>query len=92
MQCPLMSLSSCCCYSMLKPVLAALAVAGVAVGILSAGWPGRSIGLYQWIMERFNWRMAPIDLAREIRNTRVLGVLLTVLSLALFAAFFLRCS
>jgi hypothetical protein len=57
---------------------------GVALGILSTLWPKRSIGLYQWIMERFNWRVVPIDEAREVKNTRILGVILIYLSLAIF--------
>jgi hypothetical protein len=61
---------------------------GLALGFLSAGWPKRSIGLYQRIMERFNWRVAPIDELREVRNTRALGVALAALSLAVvFLAF-----
>ena len=80
MQCPL---SSCCCMSP-KFVFLALGALGFGLGVLSAGWPGRSIGLYQWIMERFNWKVVPIDEVREIRNTRALGVALAVLSLAIF--------
>jgi hypothetical protein len=34
-------------------------------------------------MERFNWRVAPIDTAREGRNTRILGFFLIVLSAAI---------
>ena len=59
------------------------AAAGLAVGMLSAAAPQRSIALYQWIMERFNWRVSPIDEARELRNTRALGALLALLSLVI---------
>jgi hypothetical protein len=58
---------------------------GFVTGVLSAFDPTRSISLYQWIMKGFNWNVAPIDLPREVRNTRVLGVFLTLLSLAIFA-------
>ncbi len=61
-------------------------VAALLLGILSAASPRRSISLYQWIMERFNWRVSPIDDARELRNTRWLGVLLVGLSLFVFWA------
>lgn len=80
MQCPL---SSSCLMSP-KFIFLAVGCLGMALGILSAAWPGRSIGLYQWIMERFNWKVTPIDLPREIRNTRLLGVILAALSLAVF--------
>lgn len=80
MQCPL---SNCCLMSP-KFVLLGIGCLGLAVGILSIIRPNQSIGLYQWIMERFNWKVAPIDLPREVRNTRVLGAALAALSLIVF--------
>ena len=65
-------------------VLLFIAVLGIILGIFSFILPGSSIRLYQWIMERFNWKVEPIDRAREARNTRRLGLVLTVLSLAIF--------
>ena len=80
MQCPLSS----CCFMSPKFVFLGIGVLGLAVGLLSVVQPKRSIALYQWIMERFNWKVVPIDEAREVQNTRILGVVLTVLSLILF--------
>ena len=68
----------------------ALGVLGLGLGVLSAGWPGRSIALYQWIMERINWKVEPIDLVREVRNTRIEGLLLIVLGLTTFVIASLR--
>jgi len=68
----------------------ALGILGFALGILSAIWPRRSIGLYQWIMERFNWKVLPIDEAREVRNTAYLGFFLALLSAALGLAALLK--
>lgn len=86
MQCPLSS----CCLTAAKLVFLGIGCSGLAVGILSVVWPERSIGLYQWIMERFNWKVAPIDGPREIRNTRILGTILTALSLIIFFMTFHR--
>lgn len=80
MQCPLSS----GCWMSPKTLFLAIAVFNLALGMFSAVWPERSIGLYQWIMERYNWKVVPIDPAREVRNTRVLGLLLAALSLATF--------
>ena len=63
--------------------LGLLGVVAVVIGGLSAAAPRRSIRLYQWIMERFNWRVSPIDEAREVRNTRLMGVVLILLSASL---------
>ena len=56
--------------------MALVGVMALGVGLLSALSPRQSIRLYQWIMARFNWRVSPIDETREIRNTRLLGLLL----------------
>lgn len=56
-------------------------IAALGVGLLSAMAPRRSIALYVWLMARFNWRVSPIDEARELRNTRLLGLLLVLLGL-----------
>ncbi len=80
MQCPLSS----GCWMSPKFIFLGVGCLGLAVGILSVVQPKRSIGLYQWIMERFNWKVTPIDEAREIRNTRILGAVLTALSLVIF--------
>ncbi|OGX11059.1 MAG: hypothetical protein A2351_08305 [Omnitrophica bacterium RIFOXYB12_FULL_50_7] len=73
-----------------KFVFLGIGCLGFALGLLSVVWPQRSIGLYQWMMERFNWKVVPIDLPREVRNTRVLGVALAALSLAIFYIAFVR--
>ena len=78
MQCPLSGF----CLSP-KIIFLALGVLGFGLGALSALWPERSMGLYEWIMERYNWKVAPIDRSREVRNTRILGLVLAVLSLIL---------
>ena len=64
--------------------MVAVGIAGLGVGLLSTLAPQRSIALYVWIMARFNWRVSPINEARELRNTRVLGLLLIVLGLVDF--------
>lgn len=88
MQCPLMKFS-CCCLSP-KFFLMALGAAGLVLGVLSAFRPRRSIALYQWIMERFNWKVVPLDESREVRNTARLGALLGFLSLGLLGIAFLK--
>ena len=70
--------------------LALLGLMGLAFGLFSAIRPRQSIGLYQAIMRWFNWRVEPIEAARELRNTRWLGLVLVLLSLAIFWALFVR--
>lgn len=56
-----------------------MGVLALVVGALSVASPDRSITLYQWIMARLNWRVTPIDEARELRTTRLLGAVLLML-------------
>lgn len=78
MQCPLSS----GCFMSSEFVFLVISCLGIGLGTFSAFCPKRSIGLYQGIMERFNWRVSPIDEVREVRNTRVLGTVLVLLSVA----------
>ena len=80
MQCPL---TSACCLMSPKFILFGIGGLGLLLGLYSAAQPKKSMGLYQSIMERFNWKVTPIDEAREIRNTRNLGIALTLLSLVM---------
>ena len=77
MQCPL----SGCCFMTPKFMFSVIGLLGFSLGALSSFDPERSIALYQRIMKGFNWNVSPIDPIREVRNTRLMGLILTVLSL-----------
>jgi len=64
-----------------RHTLILVAGGGVILGVLSWIMPERSIGLYQFMMKCFNWRVEPMNPQREIRNTRWLGFLMIILSL-----------
>lgn len=55
-------------------------------GVFTAVWPRRSIALYEWLMAQINWRVSPMNEAREVGTTRILGILLILLSLGLGSA------
>lgn len=76
--------------SSLKTFLVCVSFFGLIFGLWSAFDPGKSIGLYQQIMAFFNWRVEPLNLKRELITTRILGVTMALLSLAIFLV--LRCS
>ena len=69
-------------------VLIAISASGIVLGLLSAFSPVRSIELYQWIMRRFNWRVDPLDWRMELRNTRVLGALMTLVSVLILGVLY----
>ncbi len=66
-----------------RGVMLLIGALAAGMGVISACAPQRSIALYQRIMAWLNWRVHPIDEARELRNTRRLGVTLLILSVVL---------
>jgi hypothetical protein len=65
-----------------------IAVSGSVLGVLSFISPALSLRLYQVIMAFFNWRVEPIDLKKELLTTRSFGLLMIVLSVAIFFVLF----
>ena len=76
-------LNSARVFEAVKVLLYAVGVFGLLIGFLSFFSPANSIKLYQAIMRFFNWRVEPIHLDRELRNTKWLGMLMAILSLAI---------
>jgi len=72
-----------CCPVTSKAIFLVISVISLSLGLLSLGWPDRSIRLYQRMMEAFNWRVHPIDEARELKNTKRFGIWLILLGVAL---------
>jgi len=60
----------------------ALCVIGLLAGAACLRWPGKVIAFEQWFYARINWRMEPISMPKEIRNTRLMGLALVLLSAA----------
>ena len=82
-------LSSCCSISP-KVILSILGFFGLALGVFSAFNPKRSMGLYRAIMKFYNWNVSPINEAREVRNTRLLGICLALLCVVLMGGISFR--
>ena len=56
------------------PVLTSLAV--VAIGVFLLARPSAAIEIQRQFYEKINWRIQPISMAKEIGNTRLMGVFL----------------
>ena len=74
----------CSCYGwMICPVcilLTSVAI-GIIFGLLIAWKPKRAIEMQIAYYKRINWKMEPISMEREVRNTRIAGVLLIIFSI-----------
>lgn len=54
-----------------------MALIGATIGLFLFLQPSRTIELQTKFYACINWRMEPISMAREIRNTKLMGLLLT---------------
>lgn len=64
------------------------ALAGIFLGTISFFYPAHSIELYQFLMQIFNWDVQPIDYPGELRRTKIFGVVMLVLSIAILVILF----
>lgn len=64
-------------------------VFSLIIGLLLAINPAVSIEFQRRFYEKINWRMEPISMEKEIRNTRIMGIFLIVVSIFILI-FFVR--
>lgn len=61
------------------------AIFGMALGLFLFLRPSKAIDMQRKFYEMINWRIEPISMEREVRNTKMMGALLIVVVLALLA-------
>ncbi len=78
MNCPVINLfSKCCCTSAgicLFCVQLSIAVIAIIFGTLLAWKPKKTIDIQIALYRPFNWKIEPISMEKEIRNTRIMGL------------------
>jgi hypothetical protein len=63
-------------------LIVAASVVSALIGLFLLTRPGQAIEIQRRFYEKINWRMEPISMEKEIRNTRIMGLFLVVISLA----------
>lgn len=63
---------------MLTPIL--ISVIGIIIGLFVFFKPELTIEIQRKFYERINWRIEPISMQKEIRNTKIMGIFLVVLA------------
>ncbi|MEI8350163.1 MAG: hypothetical protein WCI77_08425 [Candidatus Omnitrophota bacterium] len=56
-------------------------------GVFFIRYPNRAISIQQKFYARINWRIEPISFSKEIRNTRIMGIVLLCAVLVAFSLF-----
>lgn len=58
-----------------------ISAAGILIGLFLSLNPALAIQIQKRFYERINWRIEPISMPKELRNTRIMGLFLIVIAL-----------
>lgn len=67
-------------------------IAGIAFGLFLFFKPELSIQIQKRFYEKINWLIEPVSLVKEIRNTKIMGLVLTVACLSGLIYFLVKIS
>jgi hypothetical protein len=65
------------------PILILFFLAGLGIAIIMIINPNLAIELQRRFYEKINWRIEPLSVSKEIRNTRLMGWFLIILLVAI---------
>ncbi|MDP3786896.1 MAG: hypothetical protein Q8R05_05070 [Candidatus Omnitrophota bacterium] len=54
----------------------------IAIGLFLSLKPSSAIEFQKKFYEQINWRIEPVSMSKEIRNTRIMGLFLIIAALA----------
>jgi hypothetical protein len=85
MSCPILNLlAKCSCHAGMICMFCCqltIAVIAIAFGGLIAWKPKKTIDIQIALYRPFNWKIAPISMEKEIRNTRIMGIVVVILGI-----------
>lgn len=70
--------------TILKLGLTLIAIVSVVMGIIFTAAPRRTIEAQIAFYRLINWKMEPVSWEKEIRNTRIMGIIALVCGMILF--------
>lgn len=83
MNCPILDLFAKCCCSggIICPFCIQLTIVAIAIvfGALVAWKPKKTIDIQTALYRPFNWKLEPISMEKEIKNTRIMGLTVLIL-------------
>ena len=62
-------------------ILVLITISSILIGFFLFLKPALAIQIQKRFYEKINWRIEPISMAREIRNTKIMGLFLFFISL-----------
>ena len=73
-------------------ILIIVNISSILIGAILLFKPTAAIEIQRRFYEKINWRIEPISWRKEIRNTRIMGLILIILGLLTFTYLFIRIS
>lgn len=67
-----------------------LIFASLIFGLFLLFKPGSAIELQRRFYEKINWRIEPVSMAKEIRNTKIMGWFVVIFCIAIALVYCLR--
>ena len=67
-----------------------VSVVGITIGLFVFFKPELTIEIQRKFYEKINWRIEPISMRKEIRNTKIMGISLTAVSIVTMISWLLR--
>ncbi len=93
MNCPIMNLfAKCCCSGEIVCaycIQLTIVTIAIVLGALIAWKPKKTIDMQIAIYRFFNWKLEPISMEREIKNTRIMGLVVLILGILSLACILL---
>ncbi len=75
--------NSCCIgFIMINILLILISVIGIIIGLFIFFKPSLAIEIQKKFYEKINWRIEPISMKKEIRNTKIMGMSVVVVAIA----------
>jgi len=85
MKCPVLNVFDTCCCScgMICPFCARLTFVVIVIifGALVAWKPKKTIDIQIALYRLVNWKIEPISMEKEIKNTRIMGLIVLILGI-----------
>ena len=63
-------------------ILNILSIVGASIGLLLFLRPSMAIDIQRKFYAFINWRMEPISMQKELRSTRIMGIIFIIVALA----------
>jgi len=75
---------------LIPKILMLLSFIAIIIGFVLFLNPAFAIEIQRRFYEKINWRIEPISMPKEIRNTKIMGLFLTVVALSTLVSIFIK--